>query len=305
MSTEIQITPKTFDPIRERFMEQVDEAAYKREVSYACQILSRNDYLAKSEPSSILMAVLNVAQIGLSLDPVRKLAYLVPRYNRKIRAVECALEPSYQGLVKLWTDTGSGKGISAQLIWEGDEIEVDLASAEKVKRHAPYMLTGKAKGRLIGVYSLATMNDGTREIELMSAEDVYAIRERSESYKKSKETPGMTSTWASDEGEMFRKTVIRRHFKYLTKTDRTSRLAQAISLDETDYVLTDPQWNMIDRLLHTAQISDERRTQIEREFNNYTSIEASRCIEYLKDNQPPDFMKHLRSEIIIEKTSSK
>lgn len=148
----------------------------------------------------------------------------------------------------------------------------------------------------MGVYSLATLHDGSREVEVMSAKDVYDIRERSESYKKSKEKPGMTSTWITDEGEMFRKTVIRRHFKYLPKSDAFDKVSEAVKLDESDFPLTDPQWNMIDRLLHTAQIPEEKRSQIENGMNAYTSIEASLCIEYLTQNQPTDFVKELGRE---------
>ncbi len=293
----MSISPKTFEPIRERFTALVDPDTYAKEVSFACQILAKNDYLAKAAPHTIQAAVLNVAQIGLSLNPVHKLAYLVPRWNRSSSSVECYLEPSYQGLVKLMTDTGSIVSITANLVWEGDDIEVDLASSAKVVRHTPYVLNGKEKGKLIAVYSIATLHDGSREIELMSATDVYAIRERSESYKKAKEKPGMSSIWLTDEGEMFRKTVIRRHFKYLPKSQAFEKVAEAVKLDESDYGLTDPQWNMIDRLLHTAQISPEKRSEIERAMNTYTSIDASMCIEYLKQNQPGDFLKELGNEV--------
>jgi phage RecT family recombinase len=287
------IKPALFEPISKRFTEMANEQEFKREVSFACQILAKNDYLAKSAPHTIQAAVLNVAQIGLSLNPVLKLAYLVPRWNRGANCVECYLEPSYQGLVKLMTDTRSVVNIAAQLIWEGDDVDLDMASREKVKSHKPHVLTGRDKGRLMGVYSLATLHDGSREVEVMSAKDVYEIRERSESYKKAKEKPGMTSVWITDEGEMFRKTVIRRHFKYLPKSDAFERVAEAVKLDETDYVHSHAQWQLIIRLLHTAEIADEKRQQIEDEMHKYTSIEASMCIEYLQLNQPKDYVKEL------------
>lgn len=295
MSTElVTVTPKLFEgATKEKFLKIADPATYAKEVSFACQILSKNDYLAKANPDSIRMAVLNVAQIGLSLNPVQKLAYLVPRWNRSIGAVECYLEPSYQGLVKLMTDTKSIVNISAQLIWEGDDIVVDLASERKVIAHTPYLLTGRDQGALKGVYSLATLHDGSREMELMSAKEVYDIRERSESYKKAKEKPGMTSIWLTDEGEMFRKTVIRRHFKYLPKSENFERVAEAVKMDESDFPLSDAQWNRIDRMFRSAQIPEAKRDQIEREMHTYSSIEASMCIEYLQQNMPVDFVKQL------------
>ena len=55
---------------------------YKREASFALQALTDNDYLASlamGNQDSLKRAVINVAAIGLSLSPVHKLAYLVPR----------------------------------------------------------------------------------------------------------------------------------------------------------------------------------------------------------------------------------
>jgi len=294
MSNELAvIKPALFEPISKRFAELSTPVEFQREVSFACQILAKNDYLAKAAPHTIQASVLNVAQIGLSLNPVLKLAYLVPRWNRATSSVECYLEPSYQGLVKLMTDTRSVVNIAAQLIWEGDDIVLDMASREKVASHKPYVLTGRDKGKLIGVYSLATLHDGSREMELMSTKDVHEVRARSESYKKALEKPGMSSIWITDEGEMFRKTVIRRHFKYLPKSDAFDKVAEAVKLDETDYKITDPQWNMLDRLLQTAQIPQDKRDSIEKEMNDYTSVDASLCIEYLRMNQPADFVKEL------------
>lgn len=292
----VTIKPALFEPISKRFAELSTPVEFQREVSFACQILAKNDYLAKAAPHTIQASVLNVAQIGLSLNPVMKLAYLVPRWNRATSSVECYLEPSYQGLVKLMTDTRSVVNIAAQLIWEGDDVVIDMASKEKVVSHKPYVLTGRDKGKLMGVYSLATLHDGSREVELMSMKDVHEVRARSESYKKSLEKPGMTSIWITDEGEMFRKTVIRRHFKYLPKSDAFEKVAEAVKMDESDFPLSDPQWNMIDRMLHTAQIPQDKRDQIEKEMHKYTAVDASLCIEYLNQNQPQDFVKELGRE---------
>jgi recombination protein RecT len=298
MSQELTILKQSdFKPIQERFIELVNPENFQREVSFALQILDKNAYLAKSSKQSILQSVLNVAQIGLSLNPVLKLAYLVPRWNRASNGVECYLEPSYQGLVKLLTDTKSIVNIEAHLIYEGDDVVLDMASDRKVVKHVPYVLNKKDKGAIMGVYSLATLHDGSKSVEVMSIGEVYEIRERSESYKKAKEKHGMTTVWVTDEGEMIRKTVIRRHFKYLPKSENFEKAAEAIKLDETDYPASHAQWAMITNLLHTAVISEEKKEQIERECNSYTSIEASMSIEYLLQNQPTNFIKELGEDV--------
>ena len=56
------------------------------------------------------------------------------------------------------------------------------------------------------------------------------------------------------------------------------------------------QWYSIIRLLHTAHISEARRDMIEKDVDGFTQEEASLCIEYLKMNQPVDFVKELGRE---------
>lgn len=292
------LSVQTFEPIRARFEDLVkDPQAFAKEASFALQILGRNDYLAKSSKQSLQMAVLNVANIGLSLNPVLKLAYLVPRWNRSTKSVECALEPSYQGLVKLLTDTKSIVNVEAQIIWEGDEVVLDMATAQKVVKHVPYVLTQKEKGKMLGVYSLATLHDGSRTVEVMSAAEVYEVRGRSESWQKFSSGEIKSCVWHSDEGEMSRKTVIRRHFKYLPKSDAFERVAEAVKLDEEDYPCSMAQWAMVDRLLHTAHIPEDKKAQIEKEMGSYTNVEASMAIEYLQQNQPQDHMKALGEQV--------
>jgi recombination protein RecT len=237
------------------------------------------------------MAVLNVAQIGLSLNPALKQAYLVPRKAQRDGqwVVEAQLMPSYQGLVKLITDAGTVTHLEAHLIWEGDDVVIDMASDTKVAKHTPYIMTGKPKGEMRGVYSLATLADGSRQIEVMSRDEVYAIRERSESWRNRKE--GVPTIWTTDEGEMVRKTVIRRHFKYLPKSGKAERAAEAIRIDEKDYEISAGQIGMIETLLGTAEIQQEAKEKIDREIPTMSSAQASECIAFLKDCQPSDGFK--------------
>lgn len=230
----MELIKKTFyNPLKNNWIEQsgLDENVFNKEVSFAIQHFTKNTYLQKCSAESALKAVMNIAQTGLTLNPVSKYAYLIPRYNSQLKTLECVLDPSYMGLVKLLTDSGSVKHIEAQIIYEGDLIDVDYASTEKVKKHIPYFLNGKEKGKILAVYSIATLQDDNRHIEIMSKMDIEEIRERSESYKAYKSKKAKSSIWVSDESEMFRKTVIKRHFKYLPKTNKVEQIQKAIDLD--------------------------------------------------------------------------
>ncbi|MCH7559411.1 MAG: recombinase RecT, partial [Planctomycetes bacterium] len=118
-----------------------DEAKFMSEVSFAVQLINSSKQLKKCTQESALKAVVNVAQSGLTLNPIMRLAYLVPRTVRvgANYEVHACLDPSYQGLMKLVTDTGSVKSIMAQIVYEGDQIDIDYASDWKV-RHKPAIL---------------------------------------------------------------------------------------------------------------------------------------------------------------------
>lgn len=230
----IEITRKEFyDKIRPMWLEQskADEATFAKEISFAIQHTIKNPYLQKCESTSVLRAIMNVAQIGLTLNPVLKYSYLIPRFNSKSNQLECVLEPSYVGLAKLLTDSGAVKSIECRVINEGDDCDIDTANPLKVIKHKPYFLTGKLKGKILGVYSIAELPDGSRHFEGMSYADVVEIRDRSESYKAFQNGKVKSCIWVSDESEMCRKTVIKRHSKYLPKSVGTEKLDKAIDLD--------------------------------------------------------------------------
>lgn len=191
---------------------------YKKESSFALQILNENDFLAgvaMSSPDSLKKAIINVAAIGLSLDPITKLAYLVPR-----KKTVC-LDISYRGYIKLGTDCGAIKWAAAELVHEKDEYTFQGVNREPIHRFNPF----EERGKLMGCYVLAKTHGGEFILTQMSAKEIFAIRDRSESWKS-----GGMSPWKSDESEMVKKTVIRRAYKSWPMTDSRIRFDQAIDV---------------------------------------------------------------------------
>lgn len=289
-----EVTPTKenyYQGIKENFVQLTDEKNFKREVGFAIQILKSNQYLQKCSRESILQAVYNVSQTGLTLNPVLKYAYLIPRRNKN-KDLVCVLEPGYQGLIKLATDTDNINSIEVQLVYEGDEVEIDLASDEKIKKHIPYLLTGKEQGKILWGYSVAKLQDGSRHVEYMSIDQIHKVRGCSESFKSytAKQSKGQwaSSVWVTDEPEMCRKTIVKRHFKYLPKSDN-NQLEKAIELDNQDYDFpaSYEQGTYVENLLMSSAISTEREREIHQSLHSgtMTNSQASEIIEYLKENQ--------------------
>lgn len=276
----IKLKPESFEPIKERFISLIDKDVYEKECSFAIQHLMKNSYLASSTPTSILMSVLNLAQIGLTLNPALKLAYLVPRRVKGV--VECVLEPSYMGLCKLATDTGSVKSIYSHCIYSNDTFKQSLGTSPEIIHEPPV----KNRGEIIGVYAVAVLQDGNRQIEVMSLEDIVEIRNTSESYKSFEKNGEKGSCiWVDYFDEMSRKTVIKRLCKYLPKTEMWDKLSKAIEIMDEDFAITYNQASLIEDLLHQATIPEERKEQISRSLNTYRRSDASDLIEELKSKQ--------------------
>lgn len=280
--TQLALKDVITSKVGQRFIELTDTKTFETELSFALQHINKNPQLKKATFESNVMAVLNIAQTGLSLNPVLKYAYLVPRTANKNGEwiVETCLEPSYIGLCKLVTDSGSAKSIVSHLVYEGDEFEVSLGTSTNII-HKP-----KYKTKVIThVYVVSVLHDNSKLVDVMTLEDVNDIQERSESFKAFKAGKIKSCVWISDFGEMARKTVIRRGIKYLPKTDMWDKLGQAISLDESDFKISDGQIDYIETLLINAAVPHEESEELYREISTMSGERAREVITYLKDHQ--------------------
>ena len=290
-----------FHPAEQRMREfgmPVEEI--KKECSFALQILSdpKNSYLATSTKESILKSVVNIASIGLTLNPVAKEAYLVPRKKKidNIYVVEAHLEPSYIGLIKLITNAGSVSNIQTNLVYENDEFNI-IYSLNTDFRHVP-KLNGEA-GKIVGVYSVATLHNGEKQFEYMNRQQVEVIREHSESWlsylknkEKAKEGEAIRNPiWITDEGEMFRKTCLKRMSKYLPRSGdpkhkkQTQYMNNAIELTNKDWEASLHQIQYAEALINTSTLLESKKESLLRELPTCRSVDIELMIDYLQDNQ--------------------
>lgn len=220
------MTTKTTDIVRSTIVDtqitfenvKNSKVDFKKEGAFALQILKNNSYLykiASDDPVALADAVVNVALTGLTLNPVLSLAYLLPR-DGKIRLV-----PSYMGLCKILTDTGSVKNIYAYVVYKNDLFKITLGTNPDII-HEPAI---SDRGEAILVYACAVLADGSKQFEYMNKVEVDKIMSKSEAVKAKK-----YSSWTDWWGEMARKAVIRRLYKYLSKTNITVALEKAIEL---------------------------------------------------------------------------
>jgi len=258
---------------------------FNREALHVANIWNspKNSYLRKASKASLLSSLVEIASTNLTLNPIAKESYLIPRKikNGTDYEVVACLEPSYIGLSKLLIEGGKVKNIQTNLVYEGDDFDIDLGLETSIK-HKPHYVTGTEQGSIKGVYSVANLEGGLKQFEYITIGEVYEIRSRSESYKAHLKNTYVPCVWITDEGEMVRKTCIRRISKHLP---RSEHYQHAEDLLNRDFEATDGQVMVIDQLISTCTLQDNEVDNIMASLNNISANDASTIIQRLKENQ--------------------
>ncbi|EHZ9981586.1 recombinase RecT, partial [Escherichia coli] len=177
---------------------------------------------ALANPTSAQNAIINVAAIGITLNPASKLAYLVPRDGM------VCLDISYMGLLHIAMESGVISWGQAKLVHANDTYESN--GLDKAPTHK-YNAFGD-RGDIVGVYCTVKTPAGDYLTEEMSLAEIEAVR------KTSKAAFSDKGPWVNHWNEMARKTVVKRASKYWPKA---SRLDSAIHvLNEEEGVWTEP-----------------------------------------------------------------
>lgn len=212
------------------FQESLTDESIKwqKESQFAIQCFQKNDYLAKvamANPVSAQNAIINVAAIGITLNPAAKLAYLVPRDGG------VHLDISYMGLLHLAMSTGSIMWGQCRLVHTKDVYESNgLDSAPTHK----YNAFGE-RGEVVGAYCTVKTADGDYLTEEMTVAEIEAIKIRSKGWQSGKNTP-----WKTDWSEMARKTVVKRASKYWPKVERLDRAIHHLNTDGGEGINHEP-----------------------------------------------------------------
>ena len=200
------------------FLPVVSDTAivWEKEKQFAIQALQSNDYLAKiamQKPMTLQNAIINIASIGISLNPALKHAYLVPRKGG------VCLDLSYMGLLHLAQSSGVILWGQCKVVRVNDSY-TNMGLSKEPSHTCD---TFGDRGDIVGAYCTVKTIDGDFLTEEMSIKDIYDIRSRSEAFKKG------NGPWKTDETEMIRKTVVKRGYKYWPKCERLGEAIQVLN----------------------------------------------------------------------------
>jgi recombination protein RecT len=234
-----------------------------------CRVLmtamQQNPELLECERRSLWNAAIKAAQDGLLPDG--REGAMVVRKDRN-RGKLANWQPMVAGIRKKVRNSGEIATWDAHCVYDGDEFQFKLGDEPRI--HHAYDLK-KPRGQIIGAYSVAVMKDGQKSYEVMTIGEIHAIRDRSDAWKAFKAGFIKSTPWQSDEGEMCRKTVARRHSKVLPMS---TDLDDLIRRDDDLYQFDDAKEqanatgrgtlaSRLDALAHVSPASPHADEQVE------------------------------------------
>jgi len=189
---------------------------WAKESQFAIQAFQKNDFLAKTamaNPTSAQNAIINVAAIGITLNPAAKLAYLVPRDGG------VHLDISYMGLLHLAQVSGAIQWGQCKLVHANDTYESN--GLDKAPTHK-YNAFGE-RGPVVGGYCTVKTQQGDYLTDEMSLAEIKQV----ENTSKAKNGP-----WKNWWEEMARKTIVKRAAKYWPRVERVDNAIHHLNDDE-------------------------------------------------------------------------
>jgi recombination protein RecT len=259
----------------------------ERELHFAVQAIERNNYLAgvaQKNQKSLRNAILNIAAIGISLNPAEAHAYLVPRDG------QVCLDLSYRGLIKLATDSGAIQLAKPELVCTCDDEFVWHDPFTMPTHHFnpfdPERGPAKIWESLMGGYVVAKLHDGSILLDRMAAEEVLKVKAASPSSSKA------GSPWSQWPLEMIKKTLIKRAAK---TWPQSSRLNEAIMIDNDTAGVTlehEPAARSAERAALVAEI-EEKADQKGITLESLCKIAGLKSFAEIADERLPRIIAYL------------
>lgn len=225
----------------------------ERIMRVAWSSIQRNRELSKAHPLSIANAIIQASELGLEPNNILGHAYLVPFRSKDLPApweYECQMIPGYMGKVEIARRSGQISTIYAEVVRENDEFNYQLGDSPIIT-HRP--LLSSERGKMIAVYAVAIMKDGTKQRVVM---ETWQVELRKQVAKTKK-------VWDAWPEEMWKKTALHQLWKLLPKTPEMRDLEEHELQHEADLAPTaatpdelPPAAASLDDLIDDADVED-------------------------------------------------
>ena len=183
--------------------------------------LLKNPELLKADRASLWLALRASAAAGLVPDGQQ--AAIVVYENKKTGKQEATLIPMIRGV----RDTLASYGwmLQSSVVYSNDQFDFDEGAQRVTHRRARL---GEARGEIIGAYAQLTHKDGRRMVEVMSLDEIHAVRDKAPRARNSQ--------WHDPQGypRMVEKTPAHRAAKKAPLDPKDRERIERVFADELD-----------------------------------------------------------------------
>jgi recombination protein RecT len=225
-------SPKQIEELRKALPANLDPARIARQCMTLVQYTPK---LVDCSPRSILLGLMQAAELGLELNGVLGQAYLVPRWNKDLGGMVATFQVGYRGLIQLAWKSGHLTSFRMQTVKEADDFECEYGTS-------PYLVHKPAKGKRgpsVGYY--ATVSFAGQEGAPKGFDFVYLSRDEMEEHR-GKYTDKKSFAWATDIDAMAEKSCARKLGKRLPVA---VELSAACALDEQNEAQVGPTFDQL------------------------------------------------------------
>jgi phage RecT family recombinase len=194
-------------------------------------VVEANADLVRCTDGSLARAFMHSAQVNLQVGTAYPHAYLIPYWNKDVEvrdangtvtkgAYEAQFQISVWGYTELLRRAGVRK-VWADVVHENDEFECISGTDGKIVKHRPnWFLPTEARGKVLGAYACALLENGETICEPVSFEELMKAKAANR---------GKSPAWDVWPGQQYQKVAIKRLSKYCPKGEE---LDSALAIDD-------------------------------------------------------------------------
>lgn len=161
--------------------------------------------VAQKNPASLINALKKIASWGL--EPDGQECFI------NVYSGEATPQTMYKGLIRRAIEGGAIAHAVADIIKEGDQVEIVSSTRGRELVHRPAFGLSKGNRKIIGAYCLITLPNGQTDYELFEENDIEAVKGAALRMNERGGGKGLSPAWRFFEGEQCKKSVINRALK--------------------------------------------------------------------------------------------
>lgn len=191
-----------------------------QEIGFALLQINSKESLQRANKDLLNNAVAQVAYTGLSLSHLKQEA-VISDYNERKQKGAWFL-PMYRGLLKVAIAENAIIGANTQIIFDGDEYEINAAAVKNPVRHIVKNFSSDRKPLVS--YTVLTLPNGLQTVTLFYKDEYELVKPKGEKFSPH-------TNWGI---EMWKKSNLKRALKTVSG-NKDSKLDHLIQLDHLNY----------------------------------------------------------------------